>query len=174
MLMNKTKILWWIIALLAVFNMATLTTIFVHNYNEKANAEKSIIIEPGTNLLNGRYFRRELGFDDKQMDVFRQSHRIFHREADQTVTSINIQKELMFKELQSKNPDTIKLNTISKEIGLLHTQLKEATVQFYLSLAKVCNTEQKEKMNEIFTPLFIELPESHCENKHKYENSDND
>ena len=172
---NKIKILWWIIALLAILNITTIATIVVHNYNEnkKTDTEASIIVEPGTQPINGRYFRHELGFDDNQMEVFRQSHRAFHQQANHIIASIHLQKELMFKELQTENPDTAKLNMISKEIGLLHTQLKEETVKFYMSLAKVCSIEQKEKMKEIFTPLFINLPISHNENECKCANPNN-
>jgi len=163
------------IALLAILNITTIATIVVHNNNENktTDTEASIIVEPETRPINGRYFRQELGFDDYQMEVFRQSHRTFHQQANHIIASIYLQKELMFKELQAENPDTAKLNMISKEIGLLHTQLKEKTVQFYLSLAKVCKVEQKEKMKEIFTPLFINLPVSHRGNECKCANPNN-
>lgn len=165
---NKTKILWWIIALLAILNITTVATIIVHNYNEK---EADIIVEPNAQPINGRYFRHELGFDDSQMEVFRKNHRTFHHRANQIIADINTQKELMFENLQTANPDTVKLNTISKEIGSLHTELKEETVRFYISLAKVCNPEQKEKMKEIFTPLFINLPVSNKGNGCKNNNN---
>jgi len=157
---NKTKILWWIIALLATLNITTIVTIVVNNLNgkKKAGAEVSIIVDPETRPINGKYFRHELGFDNDQMDAFQQSNRTFNRKANKIVEALNNQKELMFEELQAPNPDSIKISAISTEIGRLHTQLKEATAQFYLSLTKVCSAEQKEKMKEIFTPLFINLP----------------
>lgn len=156
---NKTKILWWVIALLAILNVTTIITIIVHNYSERnADVEESILIEPAVRPINGKYFRHELGFDNNQMEVFRQSNRTFRHKANRIIANINIQKGLMFEGLQTANPDTVKLNTISKEIGVLHTELKDATVQFYMSLSKVCNVQQREKMKEIFTPLFIDLP----------------
>lgn len=170
---NKTKIAWWIVILLVILNITTISTIIVHNYNEK-QADESIIIEPDSKPINGKYFRHELGFDNDQMEVFRQSNRTFRQQANRTVSEINLQKELMFTELQATDPDTVKLYEISKEIGRLHTELKEVTVQFYLSLNKVCTSEQKEKMKEIFTPLFIDLPISNNgKNKCNYENSIN-
>ncbi len=171
MLTNKSKILWWVITLLAILNITTIATIVVHNYNQReTEGDQSIIIEPNTQPINGKYFRHELGFDNEQMEVFRQSNRKFRQKSNQIVANINTQKELMFEELQAVSPDTIKLNIISQEIGFLHTELKKTTVQFYLSLAKVCNAEQKEKMKKIFTPLFINLP---VRNGCKYENPNN-
>lgn len=159
MLTNKSKILWWVIALLAILNITTIATIVVHNYNEReVEADQSIIIEPNAQPINGKYFRHELGFDNDQMEIFRQSNRTFRQRANQIVADIDTQKELMFAELHAANPDTVKLHALSQTIGLRHTELKDATVQFYLSLAKVCDNEQKEKMKDIFTPLFINLP----------------
>lgn len=170
---NKTKKIWWIVILLIILNITTILTIIVHNYNEK-QADESIIIEPETKPINGKYFRQELGFDNDQMEVFRQSNRTFRQQANRIVVEINFQKELMFTELQATDPDTVKLYQLSKEIGQLHTELKEATVQFYLSLNEVCTREQKEKMKEIFTPLFIDLPiRNNGKNECKYENSNN-
>lgn len=159
MLTNKTKILWWVIALLAILNITTIATIVVHNNNEReAEMDQAIQIEPNAQPINGKYFRHELGFDNEQMEVFRQSNRTFRHKANRIVVDIDTQKELMFQELQAANPDTVKLHTFSQQIGLLHTELKDATMQFYLSLNAICDKEQKEKMKEIFTPLFINIP----------------
>lgn len=163
MLANKTKILGWVIILLAVLNITTIITIVVHNNDDK-NAEESILVEPDTAPINGRYFRHELGFDNDQMKVFRQCNKTFRHQANQIVADIYKQKVLMFDELQRTDPDTIKLDAIAKKIGLLHAELKKATGQYYLSLNCVCDARQKEKMKEIFTPLFINLP-IRCNNR---------
>lgn len=151
---NKTTILLWLVILLSILNITTIATIILHNKDEKDM--KSIIVEPEAQPINGKYFRHELGFNKDQMEVFRQNNRMFRHKANRIVMDINQQKQTMFDELQSTNPDTTKLNTISTKIGSLHTELKHATVQFYLALSKVCNVDQKEKMKTIFTPLFIE------------------
>lgn len=97
MLTNKTKILWWVITLLAILNITTIATIVVHNYNQReAEGDQSIIIEFNTQPINGKYFRYELGFDNEQMEVFRQSNRKFRQKSNQIVANINTQKELMF------------------------------------------------------------------------------
>jgi Spy/CpxP family protein refolding chaperone len=156
MLTNNAKILWWIIALLAVLCVTILATITVNYCNcHMRGTAKSIVMAPGCGMSE-QLFKSELGFDDGQMEVFRQSNRTFRREAGGIIADINIRKEAMFEELQAGKPDTAKLTAISGEIGALHTRLKEATVRFYLSLAEVCNAGQKEKLKEIFTPLFID------------------
>lgn len=161
MVTNKTKRLWWVITLLALLNITTIVTIIINNHSHIENEnkiEETLVIDPESRPINGKYFRHELGFDNSQMEVFRQSNRKFRKKANLLVDSIYETKQLMFHELQIATPDTIKLHQLSARIGSLHAGLKDATVEFYLSLSKVCNTEQQEKMKEIFTPLFINIP----------------
>ena len=157
MITNNTKILWIIIIFLAVLNMATIGTIIYNNRQVKAEDE-NIVFEPDAQPVNGMYFKQTLGFDNHQMEVFRQSSRTFRQNANQIIGSINRSKEELFIELQTEQPDTARLQEISKEIGLLHAELKEVTVTFYLELNSVCNPEQKNKLKAVFVPLFRETP----------------
>jgi hypothetical protein len=156
MLTNNAKILWWIIALLAALCVTIMATISV-NYCccRMQGTAKSIIMAPGCGVSE-QLFESELGFDDGQMEVLRQSNSTFCREAGGIIADINTRKESMFEELQADVPDRAKLSAISAEIGALHAQLKEATVRFYLSLAGVCNADQRVKLKDIFAPLFVE------------------
>ena len=52
-----------------------------------------------------------------------------------------------------KNPSTDKLNSISENIGELHTELKELTISYYLDMKEVCDESQQEKLNEIFISM---------------------
>lgn len=155
MITNKTKILWIVIVFLAVLNIATIDTIILNNRQVKAKDE-NIVFEPDTQPVNGMYFRKTLGFDNHQMEVFKESIRIFQQNANQIIGSINRSKDDLFTELQLEQPDTARLQEISKEIGMLHAELKEATVTFYLELNSVCNPEQKNKLKTVFVPLFRE------------------
>lgn len=157
MITNKTKILWIVITFLAVLNIATIATIIYNNRQVKTEDE-NIVFEPDTQPLNGMYFKQTLGFDNHQMEVFRQSSRAFRQNANQIIGSINRSKEELFIELQAEQPDTVRLKEISKEIGVLHAELKDATVNFYLELNSVCNPEQKNKLKAVFVPLFRETP----------------
>lgn len=151
--MNKTKILWLIIIVLAVLNITTIATIII----QKKNVE-GIIFEPDSKPITEECFREGLNFDNNQMEVYINNNKIFRQQANRIIQSINDQKEAMFSELQNCEPDTLKLKKLSEEIGTLHAELKYVTVKFYLSLNEVCNTEQKEQQKNIFKPLFDKTP----------------
>lgn len=175
MKVSKTNILWWIIILLAVLNIATIGTIIYHNYTER-DLNDAIMFEPDAPVLNGRYFRHQLDFNNSQMEVFRTNNQIFRPKANAIIHSINLKKNEMFTELKGSRPDTHKLDIISEEIGELHAELKKATVAFYLSLHEISNDKQKIELQKIFTPLFenISLPGSGNRRNHnlQYDNQD--
>lgn len=152
--MNKIKTLQWLVALLILLNLSTIASLLYHNYQEKTNNEILVFDVGSENRLNGRYFRQALDFNDEQMDAFREANRSFQPKANMIILSIDSLKNNIFIELKKEYPDTIVLGQLSENIGKLHADLKKATNQFYLKIKSVCTTEQKEQLNEVFSPLF--------------------
>lgn len=149
---NTIKTLWIAVVLLLVLNLTTIGTIIYHN--SKETDLENIYIEPDMPPLNGMYFRKELNFDENQLDAFRNANHHFRPKANEIVLNIDKEKERLFRELQSNHPDSEIIKEISLQIGMLHAELKESTAQFYLSLFKVCNEDQKNKLKNVFSPLF--------------------
>jgi hypothetical protein len=154
---SKIKALWIAVTMLAVLNVTTIGTIVYHNQQEREEID-NIVISPDEPPISGRYFRQQLDFDNSQMDVFRGANQKFRRSASDFIISIERQKELLFAELQSAEPDRENIVTISAQIGSMHARLKEATAEFYMTLSAVCDAQQKESMKTIFTPLFRQTP----------------
>lgn len=153
--MRKSQILTWVIVLLLISNAATIGTILYHNYREKQNADQIGINTGGEiNMLNGRYFRQTLGFDEKQMETFRAINQAFRPSAMDLTIEIDSLKNNMFAELQKATPDTLQLNEMSKQIGVLHGRLKYETYQFYLNIKNVCTAAQSTELEKAFLPLF--------------------
>ena len=150
--MNKTKILGWVVVLLVVLNCTTIATILYHNSKEK---EEMIILEAGAPPLNGRYFKKELGFDKEQMHSYRTANHTFCKKANRIVSEIERSKEEMFNLLTATQPDSLHLDSVAHRIGDLHGELKAATASFYLCLKACCTSEQQVELQKIFTPLFL-------------------
>ena len=71
------------------------------------------------------------------------------------ITSLSIPVRVeMFAELQKAEPDTVRLNGMSKHIGDLHGRLKYETYNFYLNIKKLCTPEQMKELEKAFQPLF--------------------
>ncbi|MBL7743680.1 MAG: hypothetical protein JNN00_09440, partial [Chitinophagaceae bacterium] len=118
--MRKTQILTWLIVLLVVMNAVTIGTIIYHNYQED-QARDNIAINSGEggNMLNGRFLKQTLGFNDEQMDAFRKANQQFRPFAMDVTNQIDSLKTAMFTELQKTEPDTLQLNAMSEQIGRL-------------------------------------------------------
>lgn len=154
-MINKTKILTWIVVLLVTINAVTIGTIIYHNYQENhQNDNIAINAVAGGNMLNGRFFRQTLGFDNEQMNAFRNANHGFRPVAMLITSRIDSLKNEMFIELQQPAPDTTKLNNMSKRIGLLHGELKYETYRFFLALKKICSPQQQAELENAFQPLF--------------------
>lgn len=154
---NKIRNLWIAVVMLLVLNLTTIGTIIYRDLREREESD-NILMSPDMPPVNGRYFRQRLNFDDYQMQVFRDANQKFRRSANDLISDISRQKELLFIELQSTSPNSGSIEAISAQIGSMHAQLKEATAEFYLTLNAVCDAEQKEKMKTVFAPLFRETP----------------
>lgn len=152
---RRTQILTWAVILLLITNGVTIATILYHNYKEKKNKESITITSPrGNNMINGRFLRQELGFDQMQMNVFRIANQEFRPRAMLITGNIDSLKNEMFGELRKAKPDTAKLDNLSKLVGQLHGQLKHETYTFYLQLKNICSPEQQAELEKAFLPLF--------------------
>lgn len=153
--MNKTvKILWWTIALLVVLNLTTIGTILLRNRERSSDNIAIVLDENRQSPLTGRFFRQTLGFDDAQMNHFREAHRTFQYAANDLIFGMDSLKNEMFAELNNPTPDTIRLNELSEQVGSLHAELKKITNAFYLQLKTVCDATQCEQLQQAFLPLF--------------------
>lgn len=155
-MLRKTTILTWAVVLLAVMNVATIATIIYHNYNDRRREDGTgINTGAGSNQLNGKFFRQQLGFDENQMKVFREANGHFRPATLKMTAAIDSLKGRMFAALQQPAPDSLLLGKLSEEIGQLHSSLKKETFQFYLQLKKVCTAQQLTQLDEAFRPVFI-------------------
>ena len=153
--MNKTnKILWFAVALLIILNLATIGTILYRNQQNKDDNLAIVLDENQQNPLAGRFFRQELGFNDAQMEVFREANREFQYIANDLIFEIDSLKREMFEELNKPQSDSMRLNSLSAHLGSHHTELKNITNNFYLKIKSVCDSSQCEQLQRAFLPLF--------------------
>lgn len=153
---QKIKWLVWAIIVLFLMNAVTLGTIIYHNYKQEQQVDTiSTVSSFSGNPINGRFFRQTLGFDNEQMSVFQEANQQFRPQTMALTLSIDSLKTEMFAEMKKQEPDTMKLNKLSKEIGDRHAQLKEETYRFYLKLKAVCTEQQQLQLEKVFEPLFI-------------------
>ncbi|MBK6937320.1 MAG: hypothetical protein IPH18_10900 [Chitinophagaceae bacterium] len=140
-MMRKTQILTWAVVFLAVTNIVTIGTILYHNYQEK-QTKGSVVISgtEGNNMINGRFLRQTLGFDEEQISDFREINQMFRPAVYDLTVMIDSLKADMFIEMQKGLPDTVLLAELSDKIGKMHGQLKYETYNFFIRLKKYLYT----------------------------------
>lgn len=151
----------WIAILLLVINLTAIITIL---FNRKQNvAEESIQADQPESAssmkYSGRWFRDELGLTRDQMREFSGFNPVFRQKVRHINIELSEKRRLMLEEMAAENSDTSRLNQLSDSIGMLHSDLKEATYSYYLEFKRISTAEQQEKLKQIFSMMFEgELP----------------
>jgi len=151
---NKSLLIWLIIILLAT-NISTIGTIFYHVYFQ----DKQLPDEPDRELRIpeghlGRFFRDEMNLTPQQHRQFRDFRQNFHRKANGLAMRMQENRNMLFQELATENPDTVYLGKLADEIGKMHAQLKRLTFEYYLQMKSVCDPQQQQKLHFIFSKMI--------------------
>jgi len=161
---NKYRILIWLVAILLATNLSMAISFIYHKnreYNESEETQQTEFFVPEEQ--RSRFFREYLTLHPSQTEIFRELNRDFNRTASQINKQLNILRIEMVKELGRENPRQKELDAISEKIGELHTELKNVTIRYYLTMREQCNEEQEKKLNAIFMSVLrnnedIKLP----------------
>ena len=151
---NKLRYWKWAAILLGVLNIFTIGSFVYHRYTETKVQQPPVIDNGAGSRLNGRFFRHEIGFDEAQIEQMRIVNQTYNPKANRIVMTIDSLKLELFAELNRTNPDSVKLDLLSDEIGNLHAALKKNTNRYYLKIQSMATLEQSEKIKEAFFPLF--------------------
>ena len=162
---NTYRIFIWIIAILLATNLSMGISFLYHKQQDKQimeQMEEATIEVPAQRRT--RFFREQLNLRSDQMGTFRNLNRTFNRTAWDITHQLELLRIEMVSELGKDNPSKKKLDSISEEIGKLHTQLKKETIDYYMSMKTECDETQQKKLNEIFISMLkknedVKLPE---------------
>ena len=154
----------WIIVILVATNLAMGISYIYYNQQDRMpdeQAEEAAIEIPAQQ--RARFFREQLNLSREQMNSFRELNRDFNQTAWSITHELQTLRLEMVRELGAENPNLEKLDSISSEIGLLHEDLKNETIDYYLAMREVCDENQQQKLNEIFLAMLqknedIKLP----------------
>ena len=162
---NTYRIFIWIIAILLATNLSMGISFLYHKQQDKRvleQMEEATIEVPAQRRT--RFFREQLNLRFDQMDTFRTLNRTFNRTAWDITHQLEFLRIEMVSELGKDKPNKKRLDSIAKEIGKLHSQLKKETINYYMGMRNACDETQRKKLNEIFMSMLkknedVKLPE---------------
>jgi len=155
---NTYKWMVWVIVILALMNIATIVTV-IYNRN-KANSEVTVESarqsqSPVLSMkYSGRYFRDQLGFNNDQMSRFAEFNPVFRENVRSINNELDLLRDQMLSEMAAEECDSGKLDQLSDSIGYLHANLKKVTYKYYLDIKNICDQQQQEKLEELFSGMF--------------------
>ena len=162
---NRYRILTWIIAVLLATNLSMGISFLYHKQQDKKfmeQQEEAAIEVPSERRT--RFFREQLNLGQDQIDTFRELNRNYNKTAWRVTHQLEVLRAEMVREMGKETPREKTLESISEQIGKLHTNLKKETIDYYMQMKEVCNEEQQIKLNEIFMSMLkkkedVSLPE---------------
>ncbi len=163
---NINRILVLGIVLLLVTNISTIVGIVWHLKNDEfakpAQQEESDDVD---NMPRGQFFNHKLNLDQEQTYIFRDLFHQYKIDAGKISGLMDKHRKEMIDELISENPDSLALDRISGNIGVLHKQLKELTINYFLDMKRNCDPEQEQKLHDIFNSLLNEQADVRMPNR---------
>jgi Spy/CpxP family protein refolding chaperone len=149
--MNKTRLLIWIIIILVAVNVAAIISGLVFS------SERRSKLPLRTDIPYNRradVFRGQLDLNDSQKQSFIVFNREFNQRARAITGKMNSLRFQMVEEMAAPDPDSIRIDSICVSIGMLHTELKRATVDYYMKMKSVCTSEQQLELNRFFERII--------------------
>ena len=152
---SKYRILIWLIIILLIINISAITTIFLGiSIRDKKDVRPLPHKTEYHRHHKGRFFESSLNLSEEQHQQFKKAKHKFYSEAKKIAGQMHKKRVEFINELASDEPDTIKLQEIANEIGMLHSKLKFQTYKHYLDMKSVCTEEQEEKLIKIFKSML--------------------
>lgn len=147
---NTYRILIWVIVILVATNLSMGLSFWYHKQQDKkaaANVNEKLEMPAEQRT---RFFRDQLNLSMEQVNVFRELNRDYNRNARWISMDLEDLRIDMVDEMGTEEPSREKLNLIAENIGKLHAELKELTMDYYLKMKEECDSVQQEKLKEVF------------------------
>jgi len=150
---TKYRTLIWLVIILAVFNVATLTTIF-WNTRMRPSFPPNMPREE----IQGFMFDSQLNFSTEQKNNIRDLEHAFRESSREIVAKMALNRDEMINELAKDLPSEEKLHELSIELGKYHSELKMQQLQFLKQLKQSCTPEQKVLFQKLLKNVFPTKP----------------
>ncbi len=145
----KKRFSFWMVFILLVVNIVTITTILYHIYSDNSTASSATV-----NNGAGKIITTELGLNPKQNDLFSTINNDYKEKSKPILDQLTDKRSEMLAELSQAKPDTVILKTIANEIGELHSTLKLLTIQNFLELKEICTPDQQQLLSKMYTDML--------------------
>lgn len=146
---RKNRILLWIIIIGLAINIAAISTFLYKAYNFRNHCEMQY-----RKRNPQEFIRKELNLNAEQEKKFNDIRNLTKEKVKTMFLNVGEKRKLLFNELTSANPDTVKIAQIILQLENAQSLLLHHTVNHYLQLKSVLKEEQYPKLNLLFMDIF--------------------
>jgi hypothetical protein len=154
---SKNKSLAWILIILLLFNLAAIGTIIYKMYLPKPLSEQDGCRHSGDRKEHHcmkDLFKDELKLDAKQSQQF-DIARVAYFDSLNSIHKLMSQKKLeIMNDMVKPQPDTSLLTKETQELGHMFIKARKLFVSHYFELSKICNDQQRKKLDSLFTDVI--------------------
>jgi len=147
----RIKLGAWLVIILTIVNLATLSTILYKNQKQKCKAEKHDLTTQKQRL---HAILQEMKLTEGQQAFYNNSLCTYF---DSSVVIFHRQEALRLKmidELSKEQPDTALLSSLSNAMGENYIRLKKDLILHFVGTRKICSPEQKKMLNPLYSRLI--------------------
>lgn len=158
--MGKKNLLIGLVLFLAVTNVATILTVWLHirNQDRETVSNQTTVVAGDTTEIPGEqrvnYMAEQLKLTPVQRDSFQRATREYAWKARTISQEMSLLRDQLLDEMDKESPDSVKLSQFSEQIGQEHTNLKKLSVDHYLDLKSYCTPDQKRELFEMFKKIL--------------------
>ncbi len=143
---KQNKLLIWIIAILLIGNIATVSSIWIiqsTQASKKVFTKRLIKERPTRNSRN--YFIKELNLSEDQAAKYKEFKSVHFKSMHSLRDSIHQYKQSINDELFKSNPNKGYINELADSIGKLNAKFEKANYKHFLGIKSILTPEQHEK-----------------------------
>jgi len=145
---NKNRLLFWLLIVLVVINIAALISYFIFSKKAAAPVYKE---QPAMTCAG---FCQELDLSPMQTEKVEVINKNYQNNAAIIVTEIKNKRIEILDELNKEKPDTSITNKLAYELSFLQSSLQRENIRQYLELKKVCTPGQAQRLSALYRDLY--------------------
>ncbi len=141
---KKNRLTMWVIVLLVVLNLLTLSAIWMKNFSG---------FDKGKRSGGEAFLISELQLSDVQVEQFRKLRDIHFEETREIHREMNDLRQAITDELFRENPDSAKVAQWAQEVGKMHAAIENARFAHFQALKEICEPAQRDKFRSVMREL---------------------
>lgn len=148
---KKRNVLNILLIIVLIVNIITLITLITRpHFKFFIEYEKHF----PENRRPGDFICNELNLDSSQTIRFGELKFQHHDTLQKLAAQMKNTRQMLITEMMKESPHDSLLFSLADETGRLHASIKKINIIHYLNIRKICNNEQKVKLDSIFKGIF--------------------